>query len=92
MVTIDSLEDNGGERAVKHLRCQDMKAPYQKYSTYDQGKKPVVEVKLIIPPGYDYWPGNSLFTLCPAAEVLGDSESDKPGLVAEYTKKDKNSN
>lgn len=92
MVKIDSLEDNGGERAVKHLRCQDIKAPHQKYSAYDQGKKPVVEVKLIIPPWYDYWPDNSLFTLCPAAEVLGDSESDKPSLVAEYTKKDKNSN
>jgi len=33
-----------------------------------------------------------LFTVCPAAEVLGGCESDKPGLVAEYTKEDKNGN
>jgi len=49
-------------------------------------------VELIVPPGDDYWPDNSLFTVCPAAEVLGGGESDKPGLVAEYTKEDKNGN
>jgi hypothetical protein len=53
-VAIDSLKGNGGERAVKDLRCQNAKAVYCEYSANYEDKKPMVQVELIVPPGDDY--------------------------------------
>jgi hypothetical protein len=54
LVTIDSLEDNSGETAVEDLWRRDENALQGQYSTHNQGKKPVVEVEFIVPPGDDY--------------------------------------
>jgi hypothetical protein len=91
-VAVDSLEDSGGKATVEDLWRQDIKPLCQEYTARNQDKKPVVQVEPIVPPGDDYRPDNALFTLCSAAEELGDQESGKPGLIAEYAEEDKDSN
>lgn len=49
----------------------------------------MVEVELITAAGDDYRPDNSLSALCPAAQKLGNKESRKPRLVADYAKEHK---
>jgi len=53
-VAVDSLENNGRERAVKDLRRHDIKALYSAYSTANQANKPVVQVEPVVTPGNGY--------------------------------------